>query len=243
MSWKIGLLGTGNVSSFWVAAFQNVPGCRIFVRGSNLKSTHAFVEEHRLERLEANTEVDFYLVSVQDKNIQSVLLELPKGVPIFISSALFNLQEANDPFCGVLYPLQTLRKESLPLVTEVPFLCEFSEKIRPLAEEIISKLKLKVYYTDYNQRLQAHTVAVFINNFGYLVMKMGVNLLKGIPQEVLYPLIQKTASNALINKDLQTGPAMREDKDTMNKHRELLNPEQRELYDFLSDYIRNHKAK
>jgi hypothetical protein len=61
-----------------------------------------------------------------------------------------------------------------------------------------------------------------------------------IPINLFELLISKTTSNLLINKDLQTGPARRNDLVTMEKHKGMLSGSTLELYEFLSAQIKTN---
>ncbi|MBU2045140.1 MAG: DUF2520 domain-containing protein, partial [Bacteroidetes bacterium] len=59
--------------------------------------------------------------------------------------------------------------------------------------------------------------------------------------DLLRPLIQETADKAMLNqpKDVQTGPAKRNDLQIMQKHLKLLEnePQLKDLYQSISQYI------
>ncbi|MEY4289471.1 MAG: hypothetical protein RLZZ30_1559, partial [Bacteroidota bacterium] len=62
---------------------------------------------------------------------------------------------------------------------------------------------------------------------------------KGLDGNLLNALIKETVSKleTISAYDAQTGPARRNDKETMDAHRSLLNEEDRKLYDVLTDSI------
>ena len=66
---------------------------------------------------------------------------------------------------------------------------------------------------------------------------------ENIPFEMLLPLIQETASrlNEFLPEDVQTGLAIRGDKETMHKHLELLQhySELKKIYETMSEGISN----
>jgi len=97
-------------------------------------------------------------------------------------------------------------------------------------------------YTEASEeaRFAAHLAAVFINNFGYFTMKRGLSLAetKDLPADLFKPIIEKTMANLFIQGDLQTGPARRNDLETIAKHQVKLSGSSRELYDFISNSIK-----
>ena len=60
-------------------------------------------------------------------------------------------------------------------------------------------------------------------------------------RQVLHPLIKETALKIekLAPKEAQTGPAIRNDQQTIANHLELLNDEQKTIYKLLTQSIQN----
>ena len=54
MSWKIGLIGTGNVASFWAENLSRFPSVELFVKGSK-PATDITVVDSSLKSLEINS--------------------------------------------------------------------------------------------------------------------------------------------------------------------------------------------
>ena len=81
-----------------------------------------------------------------------------------------------------------------------------------------------------------HLAAVFVNNFTNHMLVQGreIALKAGFSFEILSPLIQETIAKALElgPENSQTGPAVRNDKNTIEKHLELLSfsPELPRIY-------------
>ena len=72
MPWKIGLIGTGNVASFWAHNLKGIDSVELFVRGSSPEKTRSFVTTHGLIELDTQA-VDVFLICVQDRNIEDML--------------------------------------------------------------------------------------------------------------------------------------------------------------------------
>jgi predicted short-subunit dehydrogenase-like oxidoreductase (DUF2520 family) len=92
------------------------------------------------------------------------------------------------------------------------------------------------------QRIKLHVAAVFACNFGNYFYTLSSNLLEneGLPFDVLKPLIEETAHKIihLHPYDAQTGPARRNDTDTMKKHLDMLKDENlKVLYQNISERI------
>ena len=93
------------------------------------------------------------------------------------------------------------------------------------------------------QRKKLHIAAVFVNNFVNYMYSIGEEICKEnkIPFEVLYPLIEETATKIqhISPSQAQTGPAVRNDKKTVALHENDLDSNQKKIYQLLSAAISN----
>ena len=100
----------------------------------------------------------------------------------------------------------------------------------------------------YEDRLKYHLSAVFANNFSNHMFGLAKDILDkdGLDFNVLKPIILSTAKKVqqLDPKSAQTGPAKREDAETIAKHMELLEhgSEMHMLYTILSESIKKHSG-
>ena len=239
MSWQIGLIGTGNVATFWAKLLNNQPGITIYVSGITQAASLQFCSSLNIVNTTSLGDCDFFLVCVQDSEIKNALEHLPRDKAIFICTALFSIADLPEYNLGIIYPLQTLRKEVDTTIDQVPFLCEFKETNQMLGEAFLNKIAARYTHCSEKDRFIAHASAVFINNFGYYIAKQGLALAESqnLSFELFKPLIEKSKSNLLIEKDLQTGPARRNDQETIAKHLSILPQEYRELYEVLTKHI------
>lgn len=150
--------------------------------------------------------------------------------------------------CGVFYPMQTFSKQR-----EVDFseLSIFIEATSPddteLLEAVARSLTKKVYETNSGHRMKLHLAAVFACNFTNHMYALSADILEeaGIPFDAMLPLIDETARKVhhLHPQDAQTGPAVRYDKEVMNKHLSMLTGKtyMREIYRLISQSIASRK--
>jgi predicted short-subunit dehydrogenase-like oxidoreductase (DUF2520 family) len=145
---------------------------------------------------------------------------------------------------GVFYPLQTFSRGRNINFFDLPFLLESSdvessEILISLAESIGGK----VHFVDTEQRRMIHLAAVFVCNFTNHMLTLGRNvaLKADFPFELLVPLLKETISKAidLGPENSQTGPAVRNDRNTIEKHLELLSysTELQKVYSELTESI------
>jgi len=142
-----------------------------------------------------------------------------------------------------------LRKETDP-VTDIPIFIDGSDgmtirSLQALAHSISGDQVTVRPGND--ERARLHVAAVFVNNFtNYLYVLAETYCRKeGIDFKLLLPLIEETALRVKTNSPrvVQTGPAMRHDKMTIERHLQLLEqyPELKKVYAFLSDSIEQMK--
>ena len=197
-----------------------------------------------------NKESDIYVIAVADKSIASVCNDLKLEDKIVVHTAgsvsSIVLQNVSAIF-GVLYPIQSLRKEMDIATVTIPFLIDGNNKsTQILIENFAKSLSNKVTSGNDVTRLQLHTAAVFSCNFVNYMYLQSANFCEAnnIDFELLQPLIEETAFRLRTHhpKDVFTGPAVRKDLQTIEKHIDQLNsnlPAQ-ELYKLMTDMIMNN---
>jgi predicted short-subunit dehydrogenase-like oxidoreductase (DUF2520 family) len=112
-----------------------------------------------------------------------------------------------------------------------------------IVEQLAQSISTQLHYLSEQQKSSLHLAAVFANNFTnhlYSICKQIVEK-EGVPFEILYPIISDTAGKILLTapEESQTGPAVRGDEKTMNKHKGLLEnqPNFLHIYEMLSKSI------
>jgi predicted short-subunit dehydrogenase-like oxidoreductase (DUF2520 family) len=150
---------------------------------------------------------------------------------------------------GVLYPLQSLSKFA-DHIPEIPFLVDGNNQENLHRVLGFAKtLSDKVIEANDTERLNYHVAAVFVSNFTnhlYALAELFCEK-ERIDFKTLYPLIDETTLRAKsISPFLsQTGPAIRDDIYTLNRHLQALgaNPELKYIYLKLSESIIKHHGK
>ncbi len=192
-------------------------------------------------------DADVYIIAVPDDAIDEVItdLKLPGKVVAHTAASVSKdvLKNVTEHY-GVFYPLQSLRKEMTAL-PDVPIFIEGNDdKAKKVLEKLahsISEEKVAVARGD--ERMKLHVAAVVVSNFTNYLYKLAQDYCKkeGIDFNSLLPLIEETAGR-LRNISAfasQTGPAIRDDKETIEKHLALLNnyPELKKVYLFMTESI------
>ena len=191
---------------------------------------------------------DIVFVSVPDSELRSVLekLKFSEGTIVAHTAGssgldVFPLEMEHK---GVFYPLQTFSKNRKVRFASLPVFIESSDNsTTEVLSEIAGSLGAKVYHADTEHRRKLHLAAVFACNFTNHMMTLGKKLASdaGYSFDELRPLIEETFLKAFENgpDKSQTGPAVRNDKNTVRKHLELLSldPDLQRLYSEITESV------
>jgi predicted short-subunit dehydrogenase-like oxidoreductase (DUF2520 family) len=178
---------------------------------------------------------------VNDDNIAQVAQSLhqPSAIVAHVAGSVSLSALDGCKNAGVFYPLQTLSDKG---ATQFPILIESKdETIVNRLEELATACDLVPYSMSSDERLKLHLAAVMTNNFTHHLLSSIKEYLSEhkLDATLLEALLQKTVGLFTIGKngfDLQTGPAKRNDMNTIDKHMQMLeeNPELKELYQFFT---------
>ena len=141
--------------------------------------------------------------------------------------------------------MQSFTKDKSVDFNSVPFCLETknSEDFN-LLEALAKSIGEKTYKINSEQRKKLHVAAVFVNNFTNHMYKIANDICEknNVPFEILYPLIEETAKKiqSISPIDAQTGPAKRNDEQTIKNHLENLNLQQQEIYKLITKSIQEN---
>ena len=247
------MLGAGNVSTH-ISRHLHSKGHRIsciYSRTQELASLLAdeFGGFATSDVNEVPNHADFYIVCVPDQSVVSVLGQFKdwNGIWLHTAGALpMDLFKGYMARYGVLYPLQTLNKNQEASLAITPILVEGSSKeVEESIVKLAGDITTEVLEIDSEKRLIIHLAAVFANNFTNHMVHIGQRILRenSLNVKLLDPIIEETFRKiGRVGADAaQTGPALRKDHITIQKHLELLkdHPEWEKIYTFISRDIGN----
>lgn len=150
---------------------------------------------------------------------------------------------------GVLYPLMTISKLRNIDFKDVPFLLEAnSEKGKKTLIQIAESLHSEYNICDSQTRLANHAAAVFSCNFVNYILGLSFDIAKNNHTYLLPTTLEMVRKCFLYTPEQTlTGPALREDYSTINKHLELLEKmglnEHKEIYEIITNNIIKHKKE
>lgn len=247
---NIVIIGTGNTAFVlgrkFKAAGHNI--VQVFGRNSSKASELAYVlgTESTTYWNVVNRSADLYLLAVADIAVGDVVRELRLPQKTIVHTAASVSKEAlknGAAHYGVFYPLQSLKKESGAL-PEIPVIIDASDpETLALLEAVGHSIAETVVVADDEQRLKLHLAAVVVNNFTNHLFALANDFCRreGLDFSVLLPLAKETVSRlqTLPPAQSQTGPALRGDRETIEKHLALLNdyPQLKKIYGVLTESI------
>lgn len=248
---RVVIVGSGNVAEALARALpaSGAELCQVFARNRErgprvaaLGGTTWTADPDRL------AEADLYLIAVSDRAVGEVAasLRLPDGAVAAHTAGSVPLDALEAfPRRAVIYPLQTFTAGRAVDFARVPLFLEASDKgTYQAVERFARRLSSQLYPADSKRRGILHLAGVLACNFVNALYAAGERTLarEGLPFEALRPLIAETAAKALAAPSpaaVQTGPAVRGDFPTLERHRALLaeEPLLLEIYNLMSRYI------
>lgn len=230
---KVVIIGSGNVAT--------VMGSRIAAAGHTLLQVVARREEAAAQLAkewgcgyttrweDIDPGADIYIISLSDRALPGLdkVLSLPGRLVVHTAgAAAVSVLRGVSGNCGVLYPLQSLRKEIRPF-PEFPLLIDADHAEDLIVIEGFARtIARQVERADDTRRLKLHVAAILTNNFTNYLYTLASDFCRQeqIDFRLLLPLIRETAERVerYPPREVQTGPAVRGDRETVERHLEIL---------------------
>lgn len=249
----ITFIGAGNVAWHLAQAFEKA-GCRIdAVYSRNVRRAKELADiclnAYATDQLNfSQSTSEIFIISVTDDAVPeiAIILQLPENSVLVHTSGTQPLRVlAAHPRTGVLYPLQTFSKNRPTDVAAIPFCIEAGDaETEAVLLKLAQRISGNVQVVSSEKRRTLHVAAVFACNFvNYLLTTaQRITSREQLPFELLAPLIRETVEKALHAGNpaaVQTGPAARNDRQTIENHIEYLSafPREQEIYRLLTESI------
>ena len=247
---KVVVIGAGNVATHLSLAIRktSVSITQIYSRSEESACTLASrLGTARTTRIhEIRPDADLYLFAVKDYALPEIITQMPVNQGLWVHTAgsiSMGIFKGYTERYGVLYPLQTFSKSRKIDLQTVPFFVEASTPDdEKLLVEFVGRLSNNPQTLSSEKRKYVHLAAVFACNFSNHMYAMAYKLLEEqhIAPDVLFPLIHETAAKirTLSPVQAQTGPAVRNDLNVLNRQMDLLtDPAMKEMYQLISQNI------
>ena len=251
MNDRIVLVGAGNMATAIACALKEGGNAPVAVWSRTLESAAQLGDKvgcaftNDIASLPA---ADIVIISVADNALREVATAMAQKVPASLllhtagSIPMDALRDAGATKYGVLYPMQTVNKNSVTSLRNITTFIEgCNDDVTGLIRKTASFISDKVVYATSEQRSSLHVAAVFACNFPNAVYNMAYELMQrnGLPFDAMLPLIDEAARKVhrMSPLEAQTGPARRGDNNVMAAHKSMLDDELANIYETLSNYI------
>ena len=247
---KVVIIGTGNVAEVLARLIVQQHKLLMFI-GRNEERLQQLAEKFNTAYTTSFNKIaqnaDIYILSVSDHAVQEVItkINIPKDKIIVhtTGSVSINVLKFLSDNYGVLYPLQSIRKE-INQISEIPFFVDANNsRTKNIIKAFTKTLSPLFSEADDEQRIKLHIAAVFVSNFANYLYTVANDFCEkeSIPFNYLTPLMKETVGRLQNQKpeNVMTGPAVRKDDNTIQKHLQLLQAHTKikEVYEFLTEKI------
>ena len=248
---SVSIVGTGNVAHHLGKAFRDAGILVSDIYGRNSASANELARKFDCSVAVSLDDLsgDIILLCVSDDAVVELATSISAHRRLAYTSGSVPLSSLpNRMFSGVFYPLQTFSKNRDIAISNVPFLIE-GNTLQHESElmQLASRISQQVLSANSNDRLHYHISAVFVNNFVNHLFSIGKEHIEehDLNWEVLQPLIHETIAKIsdLDPLQAQTGPALRNDKRTIERHLNELEGKSKEIYTLLTQSIQQSSEK
>ena len=253
---KVVLVGSGNVASVLGRMIKRSGHSILRVISQDAEHARILADElgcrYGAIGESFNDHADLYIIAVKDEAIPAIKDHMhvdSRPVVHTAGSVSKNVLKGISSNYGVIYPLQSLRKEVEPSQL-VPLLIDGnSTETITLLQDFAKTISPNVALASDEERLKMHVAAVVVSNFTNHLYALAEEYCKKekVDFKLLAPLIEETAHRVAHASPalLQTGPAARKDKHTIEKHLALLEDDKQlqAIYKMLTESIMEKSAK
>lgn len=251
---KIALIGSGHIATFLgieLAKHEHI------VQVISPNQMHAAKLAEQLNCAYSNKladlthEADVYILAVKD----DVLIELaqqinrPNALVIHTAGAVdLQVLSPMSTQLGSIWCFYSIQKEHLPTRKDIPLILQANdaEGLKTI-QYLANHVSTQTYVLNDEQKKWAHLAAVFANNFSNHLIDISQQMMNKhqMPFELIKPIIENTIEKLSYAKasDLQSGPAIRGDQQTIQKQLTMLQekPLWQMIYQAISESIQHSR--
>lgn len=242
---KITLIGNGKLGKHLYKVLISIDQIQLLewvVRSEKeCKTPEGILITNKINQYEIS---DIYLLAVSDNSIKEVAKLPPNDSLVVHTSGAISLEEIGRDRAGVFYPIQTFSEDSNINFSKIPIGIE-SKQIQDLIhlKKLTKLIGTKSFLINSSQREHLHLAAVLVNNFSnHLFVEAEIICRQNnLSFDLLKPLLKETIEklNNLSPEQSQTGPAIRNDSETISKHIKLITKDRlKEIYKVLTSAIK-----
>lgn len=248
---KIGIVGMGNVGIHFLQRLIELGYTHLTVysrSGNNLPVSIPAKDVQFTNDFKEFIDFDIVFCAVNDNTMVEMIQLVSKYAPVVSVSGTVNLNHLETKYpIGTFYPLQSFKADQSIQWKGLPLFIEaLDPKFKTFLLKLANDFSGNAIELSEDKRQYLHVAAVFANNFTNHIIDMAAHYCEehDIEFDWLKPLINQTMEKIQTNHphDILTGPAVRNDQSTIKKHLELLEPDQKNIYQTLTkSIIKHHK--
>jgi len=239
------IIGSGNVAYHLAKAFKE-RSLPVSLFGRNAGELERISDELDLPFYTELPKADLFLICVSDRAVEEVSLQIPyqDALVAHTSGSLPREALKGSYRKACFYPLQTFSRKQKLNYSEIPiFVDAETPEDANVLKHLASEISGSVMEISFEQRKYLHLTAVFACNFVNHLFARAKEIADAqeIPFRYFLPLIDETVKKIhhANPEDVQTGPAVRNDKTILERHEKLItNTETAKIYDVMNESIR-----
>ena len=250
---RIVVVGAGRVSRDLAPAWQRAGHNILHVVSRTAQSAQPLGESlgcswstTLTDAADALSDAEVVVIAVPDGLISEINAAIsdmvsPSCLMVHVSGAT-PLNHLRSP-SAVIWPIRSFnpKTDSVPLAHTPTVLEASDDHAMSLARTLAAAWDAETSEVSGTQRAAAHTAAAVADNFANHMFAEAQDLLeqRGLPKTLLRNLLLGLTQGGLQgdSRDRQTGPARRGDDATLERHRELVPDDFKDLYDAVTAHI------
>lgn len=249
---KIAIIGSGHIATFLgieLARHEQI------IQVISPNETHAAKLAEQLKCAYSNQladlthEADVYILAVKDDVLTELAQQISRPNALVIHTAgAIDLQVISpmSTKLGSLWCFYSIQKEHLPTRKDIPLILQANNAESLVSLQYLANfISTQTYVLNDEQKKWAHVAAVFANNFSNHLIDISQQLMEThqMPLELILPIIQNTIEKLSFVKasELQSGPAIRGDQQTIQKQLVMLQeyPRWQKIYQAITESIQH----
>ncbi|MDR1200498.1 MAG: DUF2520 domain-containing protein [Tannerellaceae bacterium] len=247
---KIVFIGAGNLATCMSLEMQRVGMTVAQIYSRSRDSAESLAKklncQWTIHTNEILPDANLYIFSLKDTALPDVIAQMKPNDGMWVHTAgsiPMQIFEGHARRYGVFYPLQTFSKKKRVKLDQTPIFLEVNNPDdMKMLKKVAIALSGNAQELDSEKRKYIHLAAVFACNFTNHMYLLASKILEeqGVSYDLLLPLITETAwkLSEISPDEAQTGPAVRFDREIMEKQIAMLSdPSMQTIYRLISQNI------
>jgi len=252
-SYKVVIIGAGNVAYHLIRSITSSGNKLVQIYNRTLSNVLPPSHTNVTGAINSiSRDADIYIICVKDTAIPDIASKLNLEDKLIVHTSgnkSMDLLKGCSSNYGVFYPIQSFTKNIPINFKKVPLIVEANnDHAQEMLVDFSRTISEQVILMNETDRQKLNIAGVFVNNFTNYIYSLAHDYLQNekIDFSIVQPLIQNTVDKLTLGnpRDMQTGPAVRNDTETIQAHLELLKgyPQLKQIYEEVTQsIIRYHK--